>query len=312
MKKAERLNQMLRFINQKQRFTLKDLMDEFQISKRTALRDIASLEEMGAPLFADYGRYGGYQLVKPMSLPPISFTSQEIFALYFAMQSLQSMTSSPFHISFQTIHEKFLEAVSPEQREQIGQFQNRVAFYHTAKTHEAAYLEELLLAAVQNQVLAIQYTTPKQSTKRRIQPISIYLMKGYWYCQAYDLDKTAYRVFRCDRIEAIEILDQKPVLDIKNIHLQNAHGLWEPSAQAVPFKCLITSEGVEVFQQQPFPSMKVVREEEQMYLVGTYEPSEINFIVSYFAGYGKMLKIIEPTSLKEKLKEYYFALIHAL
>lgn len=47
MKKVERLNQMLRFINQKQIFTLKDLMDEFQISKRTALRDITSLEEMG-------------------------------------------------------------------------------------------------------------------------------------------------------------------------------------------------------------------------------------------------------------------------
>lgn len=312
MKKAERLNQMLRFINQKQRFTLKDLMDEFQISKRTALRDIASLEEMGAPLFADYGRYGGYRLAKPMSLPPISFTSQEIFALYFAMQALRSLTSSPFQISFQTIHEKFLEAVSPEQREQIGQIQNRVAFYHTVKTYEAAYLEVLLLAAVRNQVVAIQYTTPKQSTWRRIQPISIYLMNGYWYCQSYDLDKTAYRVFRCDRIEALEVLDQSPVLDLKNIHLQNAYQLWEPSSQAVPFKCLITSEGVEVFQQQPFPSMKVMEEENQMYLVGTYEPSEINFIIPYFAGYGKMLKIIEPAFLKEKMKEYYIDLIDAL
>lgn len=308
MKKAERLNQMLRFINQKQKFSLKDLMAEFQISKRTALRDIASLEEMGTPLFADYGRYGGYQLVKPMSLPPISFNSQEIFALYFAMQALQSLASSPFRFSYQTIQEKFLETVSLEQREQIGQFQKRVAFYHNAKTHDAAYLEELLLAAVRNQVVSIQYTSTKQS-QRRIQPISIYLMKGYWYCQAYDLDKTAYRVFRCDRIEKLEILDQPPVIDLKNIHLENAHGLWEPSTQAVPFKCLITSEGVEVFQQQPFPSMRVVDEK---YLVGTFEPSEMSFIISYLASYGKKLKIIEPVFLKEKLKEYYLDLIENL
>lgn len=308
MKKSERLNQMLRFINQKQKFSLKDLMAEFQISKRTALRDIASLEEMGTPLFADYGRYGGYQLVKPMSLPPISFTSQEIFALYFAMQALQSLASSPFRFSYQTIQEKFLETVSLEQREQIGQFQKRVAFYHNAKTHDAAYLEVLLLAAVRNQVVSIQYTSTKQS-QRRIQPISIYLMKGYWYCQAYDLDKTAYRVFRCDRIEKLEILDQPPVIDLKNIHLENAHGLWEPSTQAVPFKCLITSEGVEVFQQQPFPSMRVVDEK---YLVGTFEPSEMSFIISYLASYGKKLKIIEPVLLKEKLKESYLDLIENL
>lgn len=56
--KVERLNQMLRFINQKQIFTLKDLMDEFQISKRTALRDIASLEEMGVLLQSMVGMEG--------------------------------------------------------------------------------------------------------------------------------------------------------------------------------------------------------------------------------------------------------------
>ncbi|WP_257131752.1 DeoR family transcriptional regulator [Bacillus sp. AFS017336] len=33
MKKSERINQILRFINQKQHFTLQDLMQEFQISK---------------------------------------------------------------------------------------------------------------------------------------------------------------------------------------------------------------------------------------------------------------------------------------
>lgn len=47
MKKSERLNQELIFLSDKKRFNLQDLMDNFQISKRTALRDIASLEELG-------------------------------------------------------------------------------------------------------------------------------------------------------------------------------------------------------------------------------------------------------------------------
>lgn len=38
MKKAERLNQELIFLGNKEGFQLKDLMEEFQISKRTALR----------------------------------------------------------------------------------------------------------------------------------------------------------------------------------------------------------------------------------------------------------------------------------
>lgn len=73
VKKSERINKMLRFINQKKHFTLRDLMREFQISKRTALRDITALEEIGAPIYAEYGRDGGYRLLNQMQLPPISF-----------------------------------------------------------------------------------------------------------------------------------------------------------------------------------------------------------------------------------------------
>jgi predicted DNA-binding transcriptional regulator YafY len=312
MKKVERLNQMLRFINQKQMFTLKDLMNEFQISKRTALRDIAALEEMGVPLFVDYGRYGGYRLLKSMTLPPISFMNQEVFALYFAMQALQSFASSPFQISFHSINQKFLESVSPKQREQIENFQKRVAFYHTEQTHECVYLEELLLAAVQNKVLNIHYTTPKQTTIRCIQPISIYAMKGYWYCQAYDLDKTAYRVFRCDRITSLEVVDHEHVVDLKDVNIHNAHSLWEATEQAIHFRCSITATGVEIFKQQQFPSMKVMKEDENMYLTGTYESTEMNFIIPYLASFGKSIKIIEPPSLKERLKEYYLDLINHL
>ncbi|MGE7920786.1 helix-turn-helix transcriptional regulator [Viridibacillus sp. NPDC093762] len=312
MKKVERINQMLRFINQKQMFTLKDLMNEFQISKRTALRDIASLEEIGTPIFVEYGRYGGYHLLKSMTLPPISFTSHEVFALYFAMQALQSFTSSPFQISFQSINKKFLESVSPKQREQIESFRKRVAFYHTEQAHECVFLEELLLSAVQNTIVNIHYTTPKQTTIRCIQPISIYALKGYWYCQAYDLDKTAYRVFRCDRIKFLEIVQLEPAVDLKDFNIQNAHSLWKATEHAIHFKCTITSTGVEIFKQQQFPSMKLSEENGSLYLIGTYEPTEMNFIIPYLASLGKSIQIIEPPSLKECLKKYYLDLINHL
>ncbi|PGU36338.1 transcriptional regulator [Bacillus cereus] len=312
MKKVERLNQMLRFINQKQTFTLKDLMDEFQISKRTALRDIASLEEMGVPLFAEYGRYGGYRLIKSMTLPPISFTNHEVFALYFAMQALSSFVSIPFQISLRSINKKFLDSVSSKQREQIENLQKRVSFFHSEQAHECGYLEEILLAAVQNRALTINYVTPKQTTMRRIQPISIYAMKGYWYCQAYDLDKSAYRVFRCDRIRSSEIVDAQDSLDLENINIHNAHVLWKATEQAIQFKCSITAKGIEIFKQQQYPSMRLWEAHEGTYLIGTYEPAEIDFIISYLASFSKTIKIIEPSSLKENLKEHYLDLIQNL
>ncbi|WP_242694765.1 helix-turn-helix transcriptional regulator [Pseudogracilibacillus auburnensis] len=157
VKKSERINQMLRFINQKKHFTFRDLMREFQISKRTALRDITALEEIGAPIYAEYGRDGGYRLLNQMQLPPISFSSQEVYALYFAMQALQSFSNLPFQVSFHSIHKKFLNELSESQRQDIVRIQKRVSFRHTDQIKDSEHLEILLKAAINNKVLKINY-----------------------------------------------------------------------------------------------------------------------------------------------------------
>lgn len=328
MKKSERMNQMLRFINQKQQFTLHDLMQEFQISKRTALRDIASLEEFGAPIYVEYGRYGGYRLLQQMQLPPISFNTSELHAFYFAMQAMRSFSSLPFRVSFRTIHEKFMSTLSDNQRQDIERIQHRVSFKHTEQIRDSEHLEFLLRAAVQNVVIQITYenirrsnrhpfsdpTTPKPSI-RTIQPISLYAMRGYWYCQAYDLHKQAYRVFRCDRITSPEVTRIEPLTHVNDIHLQDAHSLWKPSEQAIPFKCLIDETGIELFQQEHFPSMQIIHVNEsgsesgQRMLIGTYEIHELDFITQYLAGFGKSIQIIEPIMLKESLRKYYMDLL---
>lgn len=340
MKKSERMNQMLRYINQKQQFTLQDLMQEFQISKRTAIRDIASLEALGAPIYVEYGRYGGYRLLQQMQLPPISFNTGELHALYFAMQALRSFSSLPFEVSFRTIHEKFLSALSDKQRQDIENIRHRVSFRHTEQIRDSAHLEFLLMAAVQNIVIQVTYASQRISPDHRpspanlaeseqsdpssrtsntsirtIQPIALYARKGYWYCQAYDLHKQAYRVFRCDRIISAEVSDIEPLAHVIELHAQDTHSLWEPSPDAITFQCRIDETGVELFQQEHFPSMQIIHVKESdnepahMLLVGSYETHELDFIVRYLAGFGKSIRIMEPDTLKESLRQYYMDLL---
>ena len=58
MDKAERLVQELTYLNKYPYFNLKNLMTEFSISKRTALRDLSALEEMGLAIYSERGKYG--------------------------------------------------------------------------------------------------------------------------------------------------------------------------------------------------------------------------------------------------------------
>lgn len=64
MKKTERIQQEMFYINEKKVFHLKELMETFAISKSTALRDIQELEALGVPLYVENGRYGGYQVLQ--------------------------------------------------------------------------------------------------------------------------------------------------------------------------------------------------------------------------------------------------------
>lgn len=64
MKKSERLNDMIRYLNGREFFNLTDLMTTYSISKSTALRDVHSLEQLGMPIFAEHGRHGRYGILK--------------------------------------------------------------------------------------------------------------------------------------------------------------------------------------------------------------------------------------------------------
>ncbi len=63
MNKSERINDMMFYLNKKNQFNLKDITEKYGISKRTALRDIQSLEKIGVPIYSEVGRHGKYKIV---------------------------------------------------------------------------------------------------------------------------------------------------------------------------------------------------------------------------------------------------------
>ena len=93
------LNVQLKFYNLPNKypyFNLKNLMTEFSISKRTALRDLSALEEMGLAIYSERGKYGGYRIISRDPLIPVTFTSNEIAAILFAIHALHLLRITHF------------------------------------------------------------------------------------------------------------------------------------------------------------------------------------------------------------------------
>ncbi|MBU3114514.1 helix-turn-helix transcriptional regulator [Clostridium lacusfryxellense] len=144
MKKSERLNDMIRYLNSREFFNLSDLMDKYNISKSTALRDISSLEQLGMPIFSVHSRHGRYGTLKHRLLSPIIFTLDEVYALYFAMLTLESYESTPFHLSGNKLNEKFENCLSKEQIKQIYQMKEVLQFEAYQHNNVSQFLDKIL------------------------------------------------------------------------------------------------------------------------------------------------------------------------
>ena len=96
---------MMLFLNDRSSFNLKDIMEKYNISRSTALRDISSLEEIGMPIYSQTGRNGHYRILPNKLLSPIVFNTDEIFSLYFSMLTLKAYETTPFHLSIEKLKE---------------------------------------------------------------------------------------------------------------------------------------------------------------------------------------------------------------
>ncbi|WP_046227970.1 helix-turn-helix transcriptional regulator [Paenibacillus dauci] len=300
MKKSERLNDMIRYLNGREFFNLSDLMKTYHISKSTALRDIHSLEQLGMPLYAEHGRHGRYGILKNRLLSPMIFTMDEVYALYFAMLTLEAYQSTPFHLSGNRLNEKFENCLSPTQIEQIHNMKKVLQLESYPHPHASPYLDRILKSILHESICQISYSRGQQHKTYTVQFVRISARFGQWYAAGMDLDQQQYKVFRCDRIHTIEEHSSLPTMPLDDLLQQYSDR--QQSDHSVPFEVTITAQARDIFDKEHYPSMHLEIDEETV-IHGFYHPGEEDFITDYFIRYGQHIQSVQPDTLKKMIRD---------
>jgi predicted DNA-binding transcriptional regulator YafY len=301
MKKSERLNDMMIYLNDKKSFKLKDIMNRYTISKSTALRDIRSLEEIGMPVYSNSGRNGYYGLLPHRLLSPIVFTIDEVHALYFSMQTLNAYQSTPFHLSIERLKEKFEGCISEERIQRLRKMELIFSLGSYQNKNVCNCLGDILQMAVNEKVCKIYYTTGEFEKQYYVQFFEITSAYGQWYATAYNFQSQKPQVFRCDKINAVEHCDRyitKPLSEI----LMSSKEMFRDKT-TVDFEVRVSIKGTDIFNKEHYPSMELHQENAKYYIRGFYNKGEENFIANYFIIYGENLLSIQPNSLKKLILE---------
>lgn len=238
------------WINVKRKFTVQELADDFQVSRRTVIRDLLELSTFGVPLLARSGSGGGYEVLRHRMLPPIPFTVEEVTSMFFAYQALEKFPPLPFATGMSSALNRLYQALPNDTKNYIDRLQGRFSYMeHSART-PAPHLRSVLDASVENRVLHITYHSRSRLTERNIQPIGVYARNGLWYCPAYCFTRESVREFRIDRIHSVSsVEDMEARQDIAQLALGDWYASTAAKSETLHLQARLTTVGIRELTQ---------------------------------------------------------------
>lgn len=207
MHKTDRINTMMRYINNRQYFTIRELMTYFDVSRSTVIRDLNTIQELGMPLTASVGRDGGYAVLQNQLLPAVQFNSEELKALFVSFLATLN-TQLPYLQNRNTLTEKLVAIASQTQQDDLLTLQELLVFDHTnprnpklteLTDYAPALLKPLLNACLTTRQLMLTTVAETQTVWIR----HVFSRQANWYVDAWDLTSHRLVQIAIDQLTAV-------------------------------------------------------------------------------------------------------------
>lgn len=194
--------------------TVADLAEAVGASRRTVLRDLGALRDMGFVIHSEPGRGGGLQL-DPQSVqttPRLSVA--EVFALLISVASMRAAGNLPFSALADAGLSKIERALPSDKLRDLRRFLDCLYVGQLSPlvdisdlgAMDPALLPAFETAFLQRRQLRFQYRDAKGAvTGRIVEPQAMLILPPLWYLVAWDPARQDFRHFRMDRISGPEI-----------------------------------------------------------------------------------------------------------
>ena len=208
---TSRVLTVLELIQSKPSITGPELAARLEMDVRTVRRYIAHLQDVGIPVEANIGRYGGYRLRPGFKLPPLIFTEEEATAITLGLLASSWLEIGQSAQAIEGALAKVSRVLPQSARERLQAVSSHlVLFPHNQQARpDASLILDLSGAIHASQRILLEYRSHhNEYTKRKVEPYGISGWRGRWYLGGYCCLRQGYRVFRLDRIQKIELLSE--------------------------------------------------------------------------------------------------------
>ncbi len=208
MRRADRLFLLTRLLNAAggRVVTGGDLAETLEISLRTLYRDVEALRAGGLALEGERGV--GYRLVERFALPAVGLTPDELDALVLGVRTVASAGDRALAAAALSLGEKISAALPPPLRAQV----EALRLYSPKAPGAPAPSEIALLrqALRERRKLDFDYENAKgEASRRRVEPVALSYLGVSWVLIAWCELRADYRVFRADRMQRVELREER-------------------------------------------------------------------------------------------------------
>ncbi|MEH1058097.1 YafY family protein [Micromonospora sp. CPCC 206171] len=205
---AGRVLAMLELLQSHHRLTGVDLADRLRVDERTVRRYAATLVDLGIPVTAERGRYGGYRLRPGYKLPPLMLTDDEAVAVLLGLVAAERLGLGTEEPATATALAKIRRVLPAPLAERLAAVQDHLGF--TLRRADPALrpatgtLLTLGAAARQRRRVTLDYRSWRgDPSRRQLDPYGLVFHAGRWYVTGHDHLRNEVRTFRLDRIGAV-------------------------------------------------------------------------------------------------------------
>jgi len=309
---ATRLITLIMLLQRQPEQKAADLAEKLGVSVRTLHRYFGMLDEMGIPIYAERGPYGGFSLVRGYKLPPLVFTPEEAVAIYLGTGLVSEMWGRLYQESAQGALAKLENVLPDEQRNEIAWARRSLVatgMHRTDPSAQAPFLEKLRRAAREHRQVDMGYQgiSKAETTQRQIDPYALVHRSGWWYLVGYCHLRDELRTFRVDRIQSLEVLNQtfQPPDDF-DIHTYLASEFAEqPVTRA---KLRFTPEGAHIARSN-ISGWDSLHENPDGSVDVFLSAPDLTWLASMTISFANLVAVLEPPELREMVREWAEAIV---
>lgn len=215
MSRTDRVMDLLELLRGRGAVSIGSLAGELSVSRRTVLRDLATLRARGLPVTGEAGPGGGVRLEADRGVTAVHLALDEVVSLWLAARLSRAGSDLPWGDAARRGLAKLLASLPRERARDLRALCRRVVVGPPASERVRGatgrpppeLLSRFEAAFLGGRGLAFAYVDAAgRRSERRIEPHGLLVQPPAWYLLARDLDRGEPRTFRMDRVSAPRLL----------------------------------------------------------------------------------------------------------